>query len=226
MLTAMHERWTSGTTIVHFEVWNGRLWAARPMIVVDDDPELLTLWLPHGTRRKVPATPPSRPTPINPDDPDDRAPMVIANLVHEDWVLADHVWDVSTLWFIRPGDWHSLWASWSAAGTPLGWYVNLQRPFRRVAAGIEAMDLMLDVVAEPDASSWRWKDAEEFDELVDRGVFEPQLANRVRAEAASVIDRMERRSWPFDQRWHDWQPDPAWRLPALPDDWASPTSWA
>jgi protein associated with RNAse G/E len=39
----------------------------------------------------------------------------------------------------------------------LGWYVNLQCPFRRTEVGIEAMDLMLDVVVDPDGT-WRWKD--------------------------------------------------------------------
>ena len=81
------------------------------------------------------------------------------------------------------------------------------------------MDLMLDVVAEPDCSSWRWKDAEEFDELVDRGVFEPDLANAVRREARSVIDRIEQRSWPFDADRHAGHPGARWPTPALPDGW-------
>ena len=213
------QRWRPGTTIVHREIWNGRLWAARPMTVVDDTDDLLELWLPHGTVRKVPATPSTRTAPVNPDDPNDRAPRVIANLVHEDWVLADHVWDVDTMWLIRPGDWHALWVSWRPDGSPLGWYVNLQRPFERRADGIDAMDLMLDVVAEPDGSSWRWKDAEEFDELVDRGVFAPDLANTVRREAHSVIDRIEQRSWPFDADRHAEHPGDRWPAPSLPDGW-------
>lgn len=44
------------------------------------------------------------------------------------------------------------------------------------------MDLMLDVVAEPDLS-WRWKDREEFEQIVECGIFEPQLGARVMAEA-------------------------------------------
>jgi hypothetical protein len=71
--------------------------------------------------------------------------------------------------------------------THLGWYINLQRPMRRNLAGLEAMDLMLDVVVEPDLSS-RWKDREESDQIVEREIFEPDLGDQVMAEALSVID--------------------------------------
>ncbi len=186
------------------------------MVVVSDKPDLLLLWMPHGTVRKVPATPPGR---VAAPEPKDRA---IANLQHDDWILEDHIWDVSTLWLVRPGDWHSTWASWRPDGSALGWYINFQQPFVRTEAGIEAMDLALDIVAEPDCSSWRWKDAEEFDEIVDRGIFEPSVANAVRSEAERVIALMERQAAPFDYPWHDWRPDPEWPRPELPERWNKP----
>src|SRR6266576_1740450 len=46
---------------------------------------------------------------------------------------------------------------------------NFQRPYRRTTIGIEAMDLMLDLVVEPDRS-WRWKDKHELETLVRRGM--------------------------------------------------------
>ena len=66
----------------------------------------------------------------------------------------------------------------------------------RTPIGFEAMDLMLDVVVEPDLS-WRWKDREEFDEIVERGIFDPGLGERVRATALSVIDDIEQGRAPF-----------------------------
>lgn len=201
--------WARGDTIVHREFWQGRLWAARPLTVVEDAGDRLLLWIPRGTVRKVPVTPPSRP------DPPVRKDRVIENLARCDWTMGDHVWDVSSLWIVRPGDWHAVWVSWVGAGAHLGWYVNLQMPYRRSEIGIDAMDLMLDVVVEPDRT-WRWKDDDEFDEIVDRGIFAPTTAARVRGEAEDVIGRIERAEPPFSEPWPSWTPDPSWALPTLP----------
>ena len=89
---------------------------------------------------------------------------------------------------------------------------------RRTPIGFEAMDLMLDVVVEPDLS-WRWKDREEFDEIVRRGLFDDALAERVMAEARRVIDDIDNADPPFDEPWPAWRPDPGWVRPALHDGW-------
>jgi hypothetical protein len=208
----MQARWRPGETVVHQEVWRDRVWAARPLTVVEDEPERLLLWLPFGTRRKIPITPPGRP------DPPTLEERAIENLHHGDWCYGDDEWDVSTLWILHPGDWHAVWVSWRPDGSHYGWYVNLQRPFTRTPIGIEAMDLMLDVVVEPDRS-WRWKDAEQLDEILDRGIFDEPTGQQVRAEAACVIADLERGAPPFSQPWTDWRPDPAWARPELPAGW-------
>jgi protein associated with RNAse G/E len=208
-------QWASGDVIVHQEVWRDRLWAARPLVVAEDTPERLLLWLPKGTVRKVPMTPPHR------VDPGDRIIRVVELLDRCDWIHVDHAWDVSSLWLLRPGDWHAVWISWLPSGKQFGWYVNLQRPFRRTPIGIESMDLMLDVVVEPDRS-WRWKDEDEFDQLLERGIFDPPLGGRVRDEAASVIRRLEADEPPFSEPWPSWQPDPSWPMPELVAGWENP----
>lgn len=204
--------WEVGQTVVHQEVWRGRLWATRPLVVVEDSTERTLLWIPFGTMRKIPVTPPER------DDPPDIHARTIASLHHTDWVLGDHAWDVSSLWVLRPNEWHSTWISWRADGSHLGWYVNLQAPMRRNPVGFEAMDLMLDVVAEPDLS-WRWKDRNEFDEIVARGLFDADTARVVMSEALSVIDDIEQHRAPFNEPWPSWRPDPAWAIPLLPAGW-------
>ncbi len=112
--------------------------------------------------------------------------------------MGDHAWDVSSLWIIHPGDWHSTWVSWRPDGSHLGWYINLQAPMRRNPIGFEAMDLMLDIVAEPDLS-WIWKDRDEFDEIVARRIFDADTARRVTNEALSVIEDIENHRAPFDE---------------------------
>jgi hypothetical protein len=204
--------WDVGDTIVHQEFWRGRVWAARPLVVVEDVADRLLLWIPQGTMRKVPVTPATRDAPASRDD------QVVENLRRGDWAYGDHAWDVSSLWILRPGDWHAVWVSWVDGWRHYGWYVNLQRPYRRTALGIEAMDLMLDVVAEPDLT-WRWKDAEQFDDIAAQGIFDRATAERVREEAHAAIGRIERAEPPFSEPWADWRPDPAWPTPTLPEGW-------
>ncbi len=204
--------WASGETVVLHEVWRDRVWAARPMRVVRDDGDFVALWFPKGTRWKAPTTPPTRvrePT---------RGERLAATAALGDWVFRDAEWDVDTLSLIRAGDWHALWVSWLDSGEHWGWYVNLQEPFRRTTRGFATMDLMLDVIIDPDGS-WRWKDEDELDALVARGVFTPSVAARVREEALRVVDCLHRHAPPFDAPWPEWRPDPAWRLPQLPRLW-------
>lgn len=211
----MGAMWAPGQTIVHQEVWRGRVWAARPLTVVEDTEEQLLLWIPKGTVRKVPTTPPERP------DPSRREDRIIENLARCDWAYGDHVWDVSSLWIMRPGDWHAVWVSWLDSGAHFGWYINMQMPYRRTAIGIEAMDLALDIVVEPDLG-WRWKDDEEFAEILDRAIFDAPTGARVREEADNVIRRIEAAEPPFSEPWPSWRPDPQWSQPTLRDRWDDP----
>lgn len=215
------ERWAPGTTIVHHEVWAGRVWAARPLVVVEDADDRLLLWIPHGTRRKVPTPPPD----VASGDPEPgrrgtEAPHhgVVENLVGGAWTHMDHVWDVSSLWLVRPGDGFAVWTSWEAGGDHLGWYVNIQRPYRRTATGIEAMDLMLDIVVDPDRT-WRWKDRHELDELARRGTYDEATLAAIAAAGDEALALLAAGADPFTAEWATWRPDPTWGVPELPPDW-------
>ncbi len=196
------------------EVWQDRVWAARPMRVVSDYGDRVALWFPRGTRWKAPTTPPSRPREEN------RGERLAACAAAGDWVFRDSTWDVSILSLMREGDWHAIWVSWLPDGTHWGWYVNLQRPFTRTELGFETMDLALDVIVDPDRT-WRWKDEDELQTFVERDVFEEEIAERVRDEGLRVIARAERNEPPFSEPWPDWRPDPAWTMPELPKGWDS-----
>ena len=207
--------WPTGKTVVLQEVWNGRVWAARPVRVVRDDGDFVALWFPKGTRWKAPTTPPSRPR-----EPT-RGERLATTIVLGDWVFADAEWDVSTLMLLREGEWHALWISWLDDGEQWGWYVNLQRPFRRTRLGFETMDLMLDVTIELDRT-WRWKDEDELALFVERGVFDEALAERLREEGLEVARRAERNEGLFAEDWADWRPHASTPPPDLPPGWDEP----
>ncbi len=211
--------WAPGQTIVVQEVWEGMLWAARPVIVVEDRESFLAVWCPKGTRRKVPTTPPTRPMEGT------RGERLASCLERRDWVLVDQEWDVSTLMLTDEGTMHSIWVSWLESGEHWGWYVNLQRPIRRARAAVQTMDLVLDVIITPDKSSWTWKDEDELQIALDRNLFDEALAASLRAEAEDVIRRAQANEPPFCDPWPDWRPNPSWGLPRLPDGWDRVAKW-
>jgi hypothetical protein len=201
-----------GQTVLLHEVWRDRVWAARPMVVARDEHDLVALWFPTGTIWKRPI-----PLPTHPPG-SDRGELLGRCLALGEWDFADTEWEVSTLVLMRPGDWHAVWVSWLDDGSQWGWYVNLQKPFRRTSCGFATMDLALDVLIENDRT-WRWKDEDELDTLVGMGVLDDDLAARLREEGLCVARKAERNEPPFSDPWPDWRPDPSWPAPALSYGW-------
>ena len=136
-------------------------------------------------------------------------------LANEDWVFTDSEWGVSTLWLTEWESQHSVWVSFLDDGSHWGWYINMQRPLRRTARGVTTMDLMLDIIIEPDLSGWHWKDEDEFQAMLDWGLLSSVEAAGIRAEAARVIERAMAAEPPFRDPWPMWTPDPTWSFPAL-----------
>lgn len=201
-----------GETVLFQEVWNDRVWAARPLTMVQDDGDFVALWFPKGTVWKRPVTPPGR------TKHPDRGVRHATLLSQGDWVFEDAEWDVSTLVLVGVEDWSAIWLSWLDDGTQWGWYVNLQEPLRRTSRGFETMDLALDLLIENDRT-WRWKDDDELRTFVEMGVLDDSLAERLRSEGRRVARKAERNEPPFDGPWPDWKPDPSWPRAELPDGW-------
>lgn len=207
-MTDLFER---GRTIVLQDVYGGRVWSARPMMVVADEGEFVALWAPKGSIRKVPTNPASRERLAT------RAERFAMSLTLLDWVHVDNEWDVDSLWLMREGDWHATWVCWREWEL-WGWYINLQEPFTRTPLGFQTMDLELDVVIEADRS-WRYKDRDEFEMLAGRGLIAPERAAAARSEAERVLENLRADAPPFSEDWASWRPDPAWRPPVLVDGW-------
>ena len=82
-----------------------------------------------------------------------------------------------------PGAAH--WGWWFfRGGVFAGWYVNLETPYTRHDVGVDATDLVLDIVVSPDRS-WVWKDEEEMEARIDRPHYfdRPGAADRCRPAA-------------------------------------------
>jgi RimJ/RimL family protein N-acetyltransferase len=183
--------WSSGDVVAVRELWKGRVWTARPWIVVRDAPDELVLWIPKGTPTRVHEG---------------------SGIPRDEWELVDGVRGESMLRVARPGELHSTML-FRRGEHGLEWYVNLERPLRRTRLGFDYLDRELDLLARPDGT-WELLDEDELEEALATGAIDDVEAARMRAEAERVAAE-----WPFPTGWEDWRPDPAWELPRLPDGW-------
>ena len=185
------------------EVFRRRVWAARPHVVVERRSDLIAATIPERTITKWPA--------------DEEG-----NLLRQQppsWRLVDLVWEAEPLYLrlYRPGEAHSTIAFWRG-GSFEGWYVNLEEPWRASRFGFDYLDHKLDLIIWADGS-WEWKDEDELDEAVARGILTPLEAREIRDEGERVLAQYEIGASPFSDGWEAWRPDPVWPIPALPRGW-------
>jgi hypothetical protein len=183
-------------------VWPWRVFSAKPVTVVERRDDRVVLWLAPGTLTKAPPG----------------FHVSIPELAAGKWAHSDWEWYGGRLMIWQAGDSHSTYVSWSDAGEFLGWYVNLETPWRQTALGFDATDHLLDIRVDVDRS-WHWKDEDHLAEAVELGLFSAEQAEAFRAEGERAIERIEAWSAPFGEGWEDWRPNPAWPLPSLPEGW-------
>jgi hypothetical protein len=183
-------------------MWHGRIWSARPMIVVQDDEDQRILYTPDGIR------------------------LMVAGRAGEILRLPEGPWDLveqtktsgPILSFSWPGVGHAILLFFHPGWDVRNWYVNVEESLRPTELGFDTEDRVLDIVVAPDLS-WEWKDEDELEEAVRRGLFTPAQAAEFRAEAERALQRLLNREPPFDRDWTTWRPDPDWRIPVLPPRW-------
>jgi Protein of unknown function (DUF402) len=116
------------------------------------------------------------------------------------------------VWLTPFGAAHAIGHLWNNdSGAFLGYYINLQAPIRRSVYGFDSFDHVLDLVVRPDGS-WQWKDEDEFDQVIELGLFTPDEALAIRAEGERVIASLPEL---LPTGWEDWRPDPSWSVDML-----------
>ncbi len=188
-----------GDRIVRREIWRGEPKVGWAGIVVEDSPSLLVLYMPGGS------------------------PLAFA----DDFFGAPHPWSGRDRWeghgvlqLQRPGEIYAIWVFWHGVAREFrGWYVNLQEPFRRTSRGFDTQDLELDIVIDLEGR-WQYKDDEKLDAWIERGRWSATEVAAIRREGAAIAEALEagRRWWSDD--WATWEPEPGWKTPTLPLDWA------
>jgi len=198
--------WEPGDTVALREIWQDRVWSARPAVVVEDTEDGHSFFIPPGTSWRHA---------VGEDGQ-------VLTLPVDHWRMAEmtHERQWKTLSFAWPNTSYAVLLSWDdPTGLFLGWYVNLQSPLRSTATGFNYVDHVLDVVVAPDRSSWSWKDEDELSEAVARGIFTSAEAASFRVDGEHAIRRLLDGEPPFDRSLQEWRPDPTWPVPHLPEGW-------
>jgi len=208
----------AGRQVLYRNIDGDRLASVRPCRVISDDERGLLLWLARGSAVLVE------------EAVDGRG---IRQMPFAEWITLEYrvvpaVWQgPGLLKFIPPDADHSVWFFRDDRGRFTNWYVNLEYRALRWddgdVAGVDVIDQDLDIVIDPDRT-WRWKDEDEFTErLAHPGHYWVRDEAAVRAEGRRVIKQIEAGDFPFDGTWTDFQPDPAWPIPAVvPPGWDRP----
>lgn len=183
-------------------VWPWKVFSALPTTVVGQTGRRVVVAIAPGTPVKWP--------------PGLRVP--IQDLAAGCWSHVDARWYGTRLIVAEFGAAHSVYVMWGPDGEFIGWYVNLEEPWRKSPLGFDTTDHLLDIWIDPDRS-WRWKDEDHLTEAVEVGLFTHEQAKEIRAEGERVIERIEAWSAPFDEGWENWSPNPEWPLPQVPDGW-------
>jgi hypothetical protein len=204
-----------------------------PHVVVEDNDELLALWMPAG------------------------APTQLVDLADRNRAPIDTVWRKDTLRLMFPGKPFSVSMEWTPdpdrefpqqprelyrsdtysgeqryqtqrsrpwAGVPehtfRGWYVNLEAPFVRNSVGVDTTDNSLDVVIDADRA-WHWKDEDTLPVLAELGIYSPAQCEQFYRDGREAIAALEGRHFPFDGSYLDWRARDDWVIPALRAGWDS-----
>jgi uncharacterized protein len=193
-------RWDRGQSILIRYIWNGAVWYAIPVVVVDDTAERLIVYLQAGTQTKW--------TMIDFTDGSLSGPDT-------------HIWhSTNQLIFLEDDLFHAVSLFWNANnGEFQNWYIDFQDPIQRVEDGIITFDRALDIVVSPDMK-WRWKDEDHFQRIQELGWISSEMTKQIEQERYKAVIRIKQKQKPFCESWPEWRPDPKWPVPRLPDNWA------
>ena len=202
--------WKPGDTIVWRAIFRNRIWNALPVIIVKDAPQEIVVTLLPGAECMTEAHY------VEGKKNGNRR----WDFKDRDWQLDKYTWKTNRLLLIlQPERYYSPILFWNHESNQfLCYYINFQLPFQRNHNALHTLDLELDLVVNPDLS-YKWKDLDDYQNAVEHNVIFPEWIQGIEAAKHEIFDKLEKRQYPFDGSWLDWQPDPGWSPPALPANW-------
>lgn len=202
--------WNSGDVMTWRGIYRNRLWHAQTVIVVKDTLEELAVALLPGTECVAPEGY------LDGKDSTKRR----WNCKDRDWKLKNYAWRANRLLILlEPDKYYSTMHFWHGDTNDfLCYYINFQLPFQRSHGGIDTLDLDLDLIIRPDFS-FEWKDEDDYQKAIDNDVITPEWTQEIEKAKTEVLNKLEKRQYPYNGYWLNWMPDPDWSPPRLPENW-------
>jgi protein associated with RNAse G/E len=202
--------WEPGEVVSWRGVFNGRVWHVQPTIVVSDSSEEIVLTLLPGTECIA----------------DENYPKGKKfgkrrwEFKDNDWKLEKYTWRTNRLLLLfEPEKYYSTIYFWNDASHEfLCYYINFQCPFQRTDCGVDTLDLDLDLIIRPDFSI-EWKDEDDYRKAIEHNAMSTEWIQGIENAKTEILERLEKRLYPLDGAWLDWNPDPRWSPPKLPENW-------
>ena len=205
--------WKEGDAVVLRGVYEGRPTYAQSMRVIRDTPDETALLIWPGAECAVP-----KGYIHHPHDASkwDRWAETLTNSLD----LQPYTWHTNRfLVLLEPEKFYATIYIWEAEPNQFScYYINFQLPFRRTPIGFDTLDLDLDIVIEPDFQ-WKWKDAGEYEHGIRSGGIKTEWVNEIEQAKKEVFARINKREYPLNSYWLNWQPDASWQTPQLPQNW-------
>lgn len=187
---------------------DGTVTTAVPSIVIQDEGDMLALFIPKGTLFKNNWV-------IPPEERVESADNIVPSAQRKYHNLS---WWHDSIRLYLHGKLYSIWLSFDDEGQFASWYGNLEARFVRTPLGIDCRDLALDIVATPDRK-WVWKDMAEFERRLQVGLDTKEHQMKLLAAGDEFVDCLEQNKRPFCDGWESWKPPIDWQIPQLSDNW-------
>ena len=189
--------WEPNQGILLREVWQDKVYSVTPVRVVQDSMNWIVLYRPPHTINLWPHT----------------LEGETIRIPQAEWILDGSPWPRGILYLVRVGVGYFYSGAWDDNHVFKGWKIDLAEPVRRTKLGFDTMDQLLDIIVEPDRSSWYWKDEDEVLEAQSRGIFTAEQVQDLFHRGERAVGAIMANEPPFDGNWEIWRPTPALREP-------------
>lgn len=206
----MADFWEPGSSIAWRGIYRERIWHSQSVIVVRDAPGEIVLTLLPGSECIAPEG-----YSLGKNSYKRRW-----NFKEKDWQSERYLWRTNRLLLLlEPEKFYSTMYFWDHESNEfLCYYINFQIPFRRTHCGIDTLDLDLDLIIRPDFT-YEWKDIDDYQKAIEHEIIFPEWIQGIEVAKQEIFDRLAKRQYPLDGSWVDWNPDPDWSSPKLPENW-------
>jgi predicted RNA-binding protein associated with RNAse of E/G family len=136
------------------------------------------------------------------------------------WELEKFHWHTNRLLILlEPEKYYSTMYFWNDASNEfLCYYINFQEAIQRSHCGVDTLDLDLDLIINPDLS-YQWKDVEDYQKAIEQRIIFPEWTQEIDTAEKEILEKLEKRQYPFNGSWLNWLPDPSWSPLRLPKNW-------